>query len=183
MKSSIFSKFRDFVNIKQPFSSTNYRLSGGFLGGIKYLLFDDFLTPLAAGSVDGTNAEPTGGARDVTDTDGIITISSGEAQIGTIVTPAWGNHYITWPSVALSRAAGQTLIAKFTIFNDNIYDMQIGWSASPVSSGLVAHGFWSSYNVLYTYNDGTTNPFGSIDDSVTGDHYVAVLLRAAGAFV
>ena len=178
MKSSIFSKFRDFVNIKQPFSSTNYRLSGGFLGGIKYLLFDDFLTALAAGSVNGTNAEPTGGARTVSDVETGISISNQIAEFAGQATAVWGEQSIYYGSV--SRAAGLTLITKVKSGTTN--QSLIGFDTD--TSGTISeNAFYLIATTPYVYLSGSLiGEVSAVTLSNSSYNIFTILLRASGAF-
>lgn len=179
MKSSIFSKFRDFVNIKQPFSSTNYRLSGGFLGGIKYLLFDDFLTPLAAGSVDGTNAEPTGGARDVTDTDTVLPISGGNFIFAPhSVTTGWGNFLLVYPNDPIIREAGRFLLFKLNhVTNNGYFHMGLSDNAAVALGNDPTFAFYQATGNVY---NGSFYKYSS--NIGTGTKIYAILLRAAGCY-
>ena len=150
-------------------------------GGISYLLFDDFLSALTAGNVDGTDAEPTGGARDVTDTDSVIDIVSGSLGIGAIATAGWGNHYIRYTSDSLQRIAGRLMLTKVTF--------------ADTANGNVVFGLGSisdtrpTYHAIYyagTYFETIDETHGLeyiYDQSQEATSYVfAILLRSSGAF-
>ncbi len=73
-------------------------LSG--LGGIRYLLRDEFTTDLAAGSVNGTLAEPGPGTRTAIENDGQLSISAGKLNIPAQGTPVFGDLGLVYSSIA-----------------------------------------------------------------------------------
>jgi hypothetical protein len=81
-------------------------LFGG--GGIAYLLRDLFDTALAAGSVDGTTAEPTGAyTRNTTDTSGTgVLITAGKLRI--VGDGTWNHEGVRW-TPGITREAGRVI--------------------------------------------------------------------------
>lgn len=90
------------------------RFLPALVGGIRYLLRDEFTTDLAAGSVNGTAAEPGPGVRAVVDTEnklslsgGYLTFASGKAS------PAYGDPGL-WEG-AITRTAGKMVIGAINL--------------------------------------------------------------------
>ena len=61
--------------------ASRLRMAASAIAGVTYLLLDKFTSPLSAGSVNGTNAEPGPGTRLVTDTGNKLAIVGGEIQV------------------------------------------------------------------------------------------------------
>ncbi len=72
------------------------------------VLEDQFTTDRAAGSVNGTQAEPTGGTRTVVDTTSLLSITGGQLSVSGS-TVGDGNPGIWWPSI--TRSAGRTVLS------------------------------------------------------------------------
>lgn len=84
--------------------------SGG--GGVAYDLLDQFLTDRAAGAVNGTQAEPTGGVRTVVDTESKLSLSGGKATFsGGKASPAYGDPGL-WEA-AITRTVGKLIFVHF----------------------------------------------------------------------
>lgn len=146
-------------------------------GGISYLLFDDFLTAYTAGNVDGTNAEPTGGARTVVDTDTILAISGGSFKFVPQTTTGWGLHQLKY--TAFPRQVGKMLIYKVNRITA-AGDFHTGFRDSDGVSDLAdQHAEWFSGGGLNVWDTGSFGTHLSVD---TGEFIVAILLRSTGAF-
>jgi len=144
-----------------------------------YILNDQFTTNRAAGAVNGTSAEPTGGARTVNDTDGDALSISGGTLVSANPNSSWGNPGI-WYS-AITRAAGLTLVGTIQ------------------KSGSAYAGFGFFPSVPYTtqpttatvgfrLNAGATFPFlanpdgGQVAELDNGTYNMAIVLRTTGAY-
>lgn len=155
-------------------------------GGIKYLLRDEFITDLAAGSVNGTAAEPGPGTRTVRDVENKLSISGGNAAFAAQATPNWAEEDIVYSDVPITRIAGRILIGNWEYSS-------IGWvflwsfvdTTTPVWSGFVNireglacqdEAFWT----LVEPGAGEITYF----PPVSGTTYtVAMTLRAAGVYL
>lgn len=150
-------------------------------GGISYLLFDDFLSALTAGNVDGTDAEPTGGARDVTDAEnGVISISSEVLNyIPQSSIEGWGNYVIKYTELGLTRTRGTVFLVKITR-NTVGGDFMLGFDNESSESGFpVEMSLWFSGGGLLVYDTGS---FGVHGTSTTGIHYLGILVSDVSAF-
>jgi hypothetical protein len=146
-------------------------LSKFTLGDITWLLRDDFLTNIAAGSVDGTPAEPGPGTRAVTDTGNDLSISGGELVV--IGNNAWGDPEIHYDTPVITREPGLLLLFH-SLFDDGLA-IEIGFDNDLISrpqSNFFRAG---------------TNPVevnGRDIDSLTDQNYYwwAIALRSTGAY-
>ena len=132
-----------------------------------WLLQDEFATDLAAGSVNGTAAEPGPGTRTVVDTGNRLSISSGSAVI--YPNSAWNNEILHYSNVS-SVSAGRLLISKIKV--DSVHEGRMSFG-----DDLLSHGFlWSG---LRTWTPGTT--IGG--QPVNGAWQIyALIARPAGLF-
>ena len=145
-------------------------------GGNNYLIDDEFLDTLAAGSVTGTPATPGPGTRTVVDTDG-----DGVSISGGVLSIANGNSSYGDPGLWLSsiaRAAGRVWVTHFNITTKG--SLRIGFdtnqSGAPSSDGGV-------------YINGTPIISSMAGNALTAalststDYYLAIVLRAAGYYL
>ena len=143
-----------------------------------YLLRDEFLTDRAAGSVNGTLAEPGPGTRTVVDTESKVSISGGKLVIsGGKAVPAWGDPVVILNSEV--RVPGKMVVAGLKILSAAGYAM-CGWNN--VGGGFDCGGF------LYFEGTGTMGIFDGYairvgSYSINDTFKVAVLARATGSFV
>jgi len=80
--------------------------------GATRVAYDQFLTDLGAGTIDGTAAEPGPGIRGVVDSESKLSISTGTLVIsGGKASPAYGDPAISYPSV--SRTPGRAMMLRF----------------------------------------------------------------------
>lgn len=99
-------------------------------GGIGYLLRDEFTTALAAGSINGTAAEPGPGTRSVQDTGSHLSISSGALRTdGNGV--GWGDPRIVYADVPIARADGVALFADIAKAGATDNNCLIGFADTP----------------------------------------------------
>ena len=145
-----------------------------------YLLCDRFDNPLAAGSVNGTNATPGPGVRAVTDTESKLSITGSVLSFaGGKASPVWGDPGLWYP--AQTRVAGKVLLAKIVNMPTTaLIKEATGWGTA--QSGLMAA------NVL-ALNVGNLRQWdNSSGDIIVGvyasstTYSVAHVLRATGAF-
>jgi hypothetical protein len=143
-----------------------------------FTLADEFTTNRAAGAVNGTDAEPTGGARTVADVESKITIASNALTFAAQATAAWGEEGIYYPSTA--RAAGKVLLGKINVTTPANHVW--GWS----TAANVALASLNHVNNFYISTDSVLNVGTSITVGTyaTGTVYsYAIVLRASGAFM
>lgn len=117
--------------------------------GNKYLLYDTFTTAVAAGSVNGTLAEPVGGARTVVDTLTGLSITGGQLVKASAANTGVGDPGIWWPSLA--RASGRMLIGTHVTGNYSNYSF--GWDSNQSGGIIGAINFQTS--AIMRINDGT----------------------------
>jgi hypothetical protein len=141
-----------------------------------FALADEFTTNRAAGAVNGTAAEPTGGNRTVTDTGSKLTIGSGTATSS----GATGNNnpMLVYTS-SYVRAAGKALLASLTIKASGSNEHLFGWSST--SNGTThTHRFYQTSGTGLTYFNGSVRLVGALTGA--GTYQVALVLRATGCF-
>jgi hypothetical protein len=147
-----------------------------FQSGIKWLLRDEFTTSLAAGSVNGTNAEPGPGVRTVVDTGNNLSISGG--RIGPNGITGDGNPCIGFGSIA--RTSGKMVIG---LFNSNSLDnncFTLGNSSSSAGYATWAQGFYFGSESLQKYD--LIGGFNIAPVVSLTDYKLAFALRTGGCF-
>lgn len=146
------------------------------IGPPYYLINDTFTTDLAAGSVNGTDAEPGPGRRKVIDTESKMAISGGAAAVsGGKASPVTGDpgH---WYEISASRQAGRLMIAPF-IWTSGIF--QIGWSNLTISdTGRSAFQFNGAN--AQARASGVNVAIGTITSAT--QYRASIVLRESGAF-
>lgn len=145
----------------------------GGRGGLAWLLRDEFTTDLAAGSVNGTAAEPGPGTRVVTDGNSKLTISSGLLSFATGGVGA-GDPGL-WLD-AVTRAAGRVMLAEITPANTDAL-AEAGWDSN--QAGAVNDGirFAASGALSVIANGGTAI---TVRTYTATSIPVAVAMRATG---
>ena len=134
----------------------------------EYLLYDRFDTALAAGSVNGTQAEPIGGARTVVDTNSKISIAGG---VAVFATGGASNSGIWWPAQA--RVAGKTIVHYVV---PSATTNQISCGTSLAQSAIITNRF------SFT-NAGAIGTGGVITGAYTATPYnIALVMRVTGMF-
>ena len=155
-----------------------HRSGGGYVSA--WLLRDNFTTDLAAGSVNGTAAEPGPGVRTVTDTENKLSISGGAAVFaGGKAAPGYGDPYL-WYTDPRDRVPGVLVFVKN--INQNNASSYYGFgridTLYPAIAGI---RFVSGLAIQLMANDGTNQPIiGAY--SISTNYDATVILRATGAF-
>lgn len=130
-------------------------------GGITWLLRDDFITDRAAGSVNGTAAEPGPGSRMVTDTLGNkVSISSGKLYMGS--QSSWSSPSLVYTPSSAYTAGRMVFIHVMTpsqneasfVMDYAAWDYGFLWSGlrtwGPITSigGNPANNAWQTYALI-----------------------------------
>lgn len=144
---------------------------------MRYLLRDEFTTNLAAGSVNGTAAEPGPGTRVVVDSENKLSIAGGLLTFaGGPVTPTYGNPAIWYP--AITRASGIVLLGELNIASGS--NMVFGLDVDTV--GIInGNGIIFAGTVLKLYENTTFGPIVGSFATAT-DYKVAMVQRGTGIF-
>lgn len=150
-------------------------LGAGILNPRKYLLWDRFDTARAAGSVNGTPAEPGPGTRVVTDTNNKLSIAGGVASFATggIGVGDPGLWYGSVP-VMLGRAVAGNL-------NVTLDGLELGWDSNQSGVPLNTIRFNDDDVTLQIRHNGLGVNVGSFSLS-TIYSCVVVLRNSAGSF-
>ena len=144
--------------------------------GTLWLLRDEFTTDLAAGSVNGTAAEPGPGTRTVTDTNGKVTLAGGAASFATGGSAA-GDPGLWYDAV--TRTAGRPLIVQITPADTNglVY---LGLDSA--QEGLILDGIvLGASGVLQARPNGTT--LINVGSYTATTYLVAYITRTNGNFL
>lgn len=144
-----------------------------------FQIADEFTTDRAAGAINGTNAEPTGGARTVVDANSRMTIASGRLTLGGGAAAAGDG--ILYGAIAIARSLGKTLI--FTIPTGS------AWGNGNGKFGLLRTASLSAqYAAAFSFAG--ANNWASFNNLIGADFLnslsgvplqFAIMLRAAGA--
>ena len=144
---------------------------------IRYLLRDEFSTPLTSGNVNGTSAEPGAGTRGVVQNDGTISIASGKLIFTTQSTATIGD-LVFFYTEAISRANGITLVAKRKIESGTGLMTTFGFCTDKTGSAASRrHCFQFNSTGVDIRGDASVN---SVGDSAS-DLTVKIILKSAGA--
>lgn len=154
-----------------------------FLGRIKYLLNDNFTTGRAAGAVNGTNAEPTGGNRGVLDGNSKLSLSSGQLTFSTGGVASYDPTLIH-TTTGYTRTTGRILVIKLNLISGRL---QAGWLNN---TSLVAATINAARQGSVDFNAGVLN---YVSQTATGiavgvystgtDYLVALIQRASGTMM
>ena len=134
----------------------------------RYYLYDRFDTALSAGAVHGTQAEPIGGVRTVTDTNSKISISGGLLSFATGLAL---NDKVAWPTI--TRALGIGVVSTINLA-DVTSKPNIGWGGGDL------YIFNNASNLLYANVNAAAFPVVGTYTATT--YQTAVIYRAAGMF-
>lgn len=137
-----------------------------------YYLYDKFTTARAAGAVNGTNAEPVGGARTVVDTNSKISISGG---LISLATGAAANDNVNYPSQA--RVAGKVLLATVTLA-DTSGILGIGLESAPQSGAIRNSIRFSTTTGIQSEQNGGLVLVGAY--SAATQYQIALIMRSSG---
>ena len=83
------------------------------VGGIQWLLRDEFTTALAAGSVNGTAAEPGPGVRTVRDVESKISVAPGWVEWAAQATAVYAEQDLIYTNIPLTRTPGRIALCKY----------------------------------------------------------------------
>ena len=142
-----------------------------------YLLYDRFITDRAAGAINGTSAEPTGGVRTVVDAGNLLSIASG--KLTTTGSGGTGDPVLYYPST--TRNAGKLLLGELSLTTGNqIYGFSSSQTGNPSNNGA-----------MYFRNTGSAiNALESAAAISTGfslspatNYYFSFVLRSAGYYM
>ncbi|MFA4834851.1 MAG: hypothetical protein WC749_02100 [Dehalococcoidia bacterium] len=154
------------------YQGTRYSLLSPMMEG--YLLNDNFTTPLAAGSVNGTNAEPGPGLRTVVDSGSHTSITGGNLSLDG-GSGGWNTDYLIYG--AQTRVPGLMLIAQRTIAATGAFGF-LGWSKA--TNGALSNLIGVQLNnvtISNEYNGGNEYGIGTFGASA---YKIAVILRVTG---
>jgi len=113
----------------------------GIIGGDGWLLRDEFCDTRAAGSVDGTPADPGPGTREVQDTTPNMVVGSGIASMTGIL--SWTDPTLSYED-SLARAVGRFFTAKVNMGAVNTYAFVWSSDNTPANIGAWRYGVYIS---------------------------------------
>lgn len=136
-----------------------------------YILNDKFDTDTPAGSINGSQASPTGGLRTATDTNSKMSISGGKLNFAT---GGFGTYdpRISYPS--LNREQGRAIITELTVTG---FGLETGYGINSTSTPM---GILVDSAILYSRSTGYTPNVGSFQFGTT--YTVASVMRNSGMF-
>lgn len=145
------------------------------------LLSDRFITPRAAGAVNGTAAEP--GPGPVRTIDGTANNFSVVSQELNIVSAGVSSQYLSYP-MALTHVPGLMLIQKIKVDNAQSNSFNGFWknNATGATEVLIAYGT-NADNILSILTSAIAWPGLSIGSFTTNTYYTqAIITRTTGSF-
>lgn len=146
--------------------------------GFSYLLRDEFITSLMAGSINGTPAEPGPGIRTVVDTGNNLSIATSQLITSGVV--SWGDPRMWYNDILFIRTSGRMLFGKWDSGNGG--NSMLGWARTPDVPGAydwVDYGFSKLGLVSGVFERSSGLPSFTAVSSFT---HVCVIHRATGAF-
>lgn len=156
------------------------------LGGTMYLIYDQFASTLAKGSVDGTNAEPGPGIRWVTDEAVAATIEIAGGRLLVDGTGNW-NEAEFFFTESFARVAGRPLLYDLN-YVETISTLMHGWNNDPEIAngfgGFNKHGFLTNAAYLaarFTAAANSPEVFALSTGQI--NQYAIVLRSPAGRFM
>src|SRR5690349_15497522 len=138
-----------------------------------YRLLDQFNTPRSAGAINGTQAEPTGQARTVTDTNSKLSISGGVASFAT--GGAGNADPGLWWTIQ-TRTTGKALLALLNVTSTNC---GFGWF--PAQTGAGAFSLRIQSGALALRDAGIAIASVGVT-ALSTDYQVALILRSIGCW-
>lgn len=141
---------------------------------IRYLLRDEFITALAAGSVNGTSAEPGPGTRTVVDTGSRLSISA-----GTLIQTANSTGDPGYWLDNVGRTAGRVVIAKSQASAAQ-YHYPVGVDSGQDGAPRIATTFTAALEIK-PFENGTNGPVIGSWAALT-DYEMSLVIRSAGAY-
>ena len=137
---------------------------------------NSFTNFLITTNLDGSSADPTGGVRTVTDTNGKLNVTDGALTFGGGITPlTYGNPGIWYDSLA--RVAGRTIVINVNNTNSSYYDF--GFDTNQYGTAGSAK-FRSSTSLLSIADSLISTVVATWDTST--NYQLAITLRSTGAF-
>lgn len=151
----------------------------GFVVGPKtrYLLQDEFITARAAGTLNGTLAEPGPGTRVVTDTGNDLSIAGGILDFAG-GSGGWGDPYIVYDAIV--RQAGRVFLV--TVNFATFQNMQFGFDNNQVAGSLTRHFFNVGGGAAVSVTDAGVSYLGVFTGTAATEYKWLIVLRATGAF-
>lgn len=146
---------------------------------ITWLLRDDFLTDLPAGSIDGTDAEPGPGTRLVVDTASAMPISGGLLVNPLITQTNWGDPKIRYDGVI--RETGRLLLINLTPTSNPNSGGYFGFVEGPNNNWVDYTGFRIPTYPFIQFADQAGNYISSL--TVNEENVFAITLRTSGCFL
>ena len=140
------------------------------------LMRDEFTTPLTAGAIDGTAAEPGVGIRKANDTSNYISIENGKLRFS-------GAKQVTgdpcfWLD-GMSRVNGRTCLVKASKTNQSGVGPLVGFSNS--NTGYITNGdgiYWNNTNLTML-----TGVYSNLIGNVTQQVILCVILRSLSSLL
>ncbi|KKU59050.1 MAG: hypothetical protein UX82_C0029G0001, partial [Microgenomates group bacterium GW2011_GWE1_47_12] len=140
-----------------------------------YTLNDEFTTDRAAGAVNGTSAEPTGGTRTVADTLSKLTIGNGTLNFA--ATGGGGMNPGLWYT-GQSRVAGKIMSCEYVGTASRFY---CGWDTSASASHMTtAHSIRANPSSDFVIYPGATNVSSALTPGTS--YRLVLVLRETGAY-
>lgn len=152
-----------------------WRVGDGRPADLAYIVRDAFTTALAAGSVNGSPADPGPGTRVVNDTGNRLSIANGEL-VASGGAGAWGDPGLWYGN--LGRALGKIVFCRIKLATTTTQFM-FGWDNGQTTTILDALQFTTSARI-FTFFGAAGPQVGLYQPDVYYD--LAVILRATGAF-
>jgi len=149
---------------------------------VSYLLKDDFTTDESAPIASPRTAEPGPGSLVAVQTDGELSISGQQLSVPGQSTPAWGDLGIREED-GIARAAGRIWYAKFKRTSAGFGPVFLFNSVATVefSGANTKHGIYFEDSTTIRAAGGNSVDIATY--SINTEYEVAVVLRAAGAFL
>ena len=142
---------------------------------LSYTLNDQFTTDRAAGAVNGTSAEPTGGTRTVTDTNSKLSITGSQLSFATGGSAA-GNPGLWYSS--LVRGAGKAVVGTITPTTATT-GMAIGFDTNQTGTPYDSI-YFNTGGALGIYINGSYKAVGTY--TLGSTYKIAVILRSTGEY-
>lgn len=144
----------------------------------EWIVRDDYSDILAAGSVDGTYSNPTGGIRAVVDSENKLSIDGNTLVLaGGKTAPAYTDPRLNYPTI--SRRMGKMLAFKITLPTaDKHIRLGLGSNSTDINGEGIIH--FANNGVINCFSSGTINTAAST--YTAGTYNVAIILKDIGAY-
>ncbi|MEZ4684195.1 MAG: hypothetical protein R2932_59290 [Caldilineaceae bacterium] len=152
--------------------------AGGEVGVFDYLIRDEFTTDLAAGSVDGTDAEPGPGRREITDSENKISISGGKLLFASGRTsPSYADPYAAIGPI--DRVPGRVGVTRVTFSTTSGQFLFGGGNPAP---GTAQNSSWRVTNGALEADNAFAFSWVSVGSFSVATIDFAVAWRSHGGF-